>query len=110
MGTPVKDKKDRAEPASLPEYLLPVWREIAGNYPVSSDLELEAVCGLVHRLRDARERIEKDGIIVLDKAGHPVPHPALETERQAQRELRAWESSPGAKMSRAHVLRQLREA
>ena len=92
---------ERLAPASLPDYLGPIWSEFVEQYEASSDLEIETLCGLVHRLRDSRERITAEGIVVVDKSGNPSPHPALETERQVQREIRAWEASPGAKRSAA---------
>lgn len=89
----------RVKPKTLRKSLAPIWDEIAGGYPASSDLELEALCGLVFRLRQARERIDEEGLLVKGKDGNAIPHPALETERQMVRELRAWEGSPGAKQA-----------
>ena len=37
-----------------------------------------------------KAQIDKDGIIVRDAKGNPVPHPALAIEKAAQVEVRAW--------------------
>lgn len=52
--------------------------------------ELEAVAGQIARLRDAQERIAREGLIVPDGKQNPVPHPALAIERAAQDEIRKW--------------------
>lgn len=48
---------------------------------------LAAYCTCVARLEDARERIDRDGLIVADAKGQPVPHPALALERALQADL-----------------------
>lgn len=42
---------------------------------------------------NARERIDNEGLIVQDSKGNPIPHPALEIERRAQAEIRAWQNT-----------------
>jgi hypothetical protein len=44
----------------------------------------------VSRARDARSRIDLEGLIVADAKGNPIPHPALKIELEAQREIRLW--------------------
>ena len=76
-------------PAHLPEDVGRVWVELhAGRH---SGPDFEAYCGQVARLRDAQERISREGLVVADAKGQPVPHPALVIERQAQVEVRAWQ-------------------
>lgn len=58
--------------------------------PEPSDAELEAYASQVARLRDARRRIEAEGMIVADPKGYPIPHPAIAIERGAQAEVRQW--------------------
>ena len=58
--------------------------------PGPSDAELEAYASQVARLRDARRRIEAEGMIVADPKGYPIPHPAIAIERAAQAEVRQW--------------------
>lgn len=58
---------------------------------------LEALCGQVYRLRDAQERVTKDGAVVGDAKGNPAPHPALAIERAAQSEIRQWVTKFGLK-------------
>lgn len=50
----------------------------------------DAYCGQVAIERDAAARIAAEGLVVADAKGTPVPHPALEIQRKAQAEMRAW--------------------
>ncbi len=50
----------------------------------------DAYCAQVHVERDAGARVASEGLIVADSKGNPVPHPALEVQRKAQAEIRAW--------------------
>ncbi|AXC38083.1 terminase small subunit [Gordonia phage Nadeem] len=54
---------------------------------------IEAFAAQAARAREARRRIDSEGLIVEDGKGFPVPHPALELERAASRELRGWETA-----------------
>ena len=55
------------------------------------DLEAMAiVAGLTLRAKDAREQIEREGLIIDDGKGMPVEHPALLIEKRASAELRGW--------------------
>lgn len=53
---------------------------------------LEAFAGQADRMRQAREQIDKDGLFIT-RNGVSVPHPALEIERAASREMRGWEAA-----------------
>lgn len=79
--------------SSVPVHLSPevaeVWVELAPTSPRRGP-DFEAYCAQVARVRDAQRRISSDGLVVADAKGVPVPHPALEIERKAQAELRAW--------------------
>ena len=78
----------------MPDDVAVVWREVVASLGVAaSELvgpQLEAYCGQVARLRDAQKRLATDGAVVADPKGSPIPHPALEIERKAQVEVRAW--------------------
>lgn len=50
----------------------------------------EAYCGQVARLREAQRRVSIEGLVIADPKGNPVPHPAIQIEKQAQAEIRAW--------------------
>ena len=83
--------------ASEPDHLAPaalaVWRETVAAHPTPDRIvgpDLEAYCVQVARMREAQAQIDKDGIIVRDAKGNPVPHPALAIEKAAQVEVRAW--------------------
>jgi rRNA processing protein Gar1 len=49
---------------------------------------LEAAAIHLGRLRDAAGRVDEEGLLIADAKGNPVPHPALEIERQAAEQLR----------------------
>lgn len=73
-------------PAHLSESAAKVWmelREQLGGLPVNA-AAFGAYCVQVARLRDAQERIDREGLIVADEKGRPVPHPAVAIEKQAQ--------------------------
>ena len=63
-------------------------RQRLGTQP--QDHELEALASQLARVRDARRRIEAEGMIVADPKGYPIPHPAIAIERAAQAEVRQW--------------------
>lgn len=85
-------------PKDLPAHLVPIWEETAPRVrPMIGPVGLEALCAQIYRMRDAQERITKDGAIVADAKGNPVPHPALAIEKQAQAEVRAWIAKFGAR-------------
>lgn len=44
----------------------------------------------VARLRDAQQRLQREGLVIADPKGNPVPHPAIAIERAAQAEIRSW--------------------
>ena len=81
-------------PAHLSEPEAQAWQELAGRWPdkvpMPEGAEFEAWLGQVARLREAQRALAKDGLIVADPKGIPMPHPALEIERRAQIELRTW--------------------
>lgn len=77
-------------PAHLPDDVAAVWRELAEAGLDSSRSGFEAYAGQVARLREAQRRVSAEGLVVADEKGRPVPHPALEIERKAQVEVRAW--------------------
>ena len=76
-------------PGHLPDDVAAVWSELVGESSRTGP-EFEAYCAQVARLRDAQARISREGLVVADEKGRPVPHPALEIERRAQVEVRAW--------------------
>jgi phage terminase small subunit len=67
--------------------------------PTASDVDLEAFASQLARLRDARRRIEAEGMIVADPKGYPVPHPAIAIERAAQQEVRQWSARYPVKLA-----------
>lgn len=80
-------------PESLPEDAADVWREIVASNDLAGTVDraaLEAFCTLMARLRAARARVSEEGMVVEDKRGRVVPHPALTVERQTAEQIRAW--------------------
>lgn len=69
-----------------------MWRLLsAERVVVGADIAaLEAFCALVARMRDARARVDREGLVVADAKGLPVRHPALDIELAASAECRAW--------------------
>lgn len=80
-------------PESLPPAAVEVWNEIVASNDLAGNVDrsaLEAFCTLMARLREARRRVEEEGMVVKDPRGRVVPHPALAVERQAAEQIRAW--------------------
>ena len=80
-------------PSSLSPAAAAVWDEIVAEHPEGRapvGPEFEAYCVQVARMRDARARIDKEGLIVADEKGRPVAHPAAAIEKAAGAEVRAW--------------------
>lgn len=80
-------------PEGLPDAVADVWREIVASNDLAGNVDrsaLEAFCTLMARLREARRRVEEEGMVVKDPRGRVVPHPALTVERQAAEQIRAW--------------------
>lgn len=76
-------------PGHLPDAVREVWLELARQVPAEKrGVEFEALCSAVARLRDAQLRIAREGAIVADGKGHPVPHPALKIEAAASEAIR----------------------
>lgn len=48
------------------------------------------VAGLTLRLREARDAVEREGMIIDDGKGFPIEHPALIIEKRASAEVRGW--------------------
>ena len=74
-----------------------VWCGVEDQFTAAGDEigrvagpDLEAYCVQVARMRDAAGRIDSEGLVVADQKGLPAPHPAIELERRAQAEVRAW--------------------
>lgn len=70
------------------------WDELASRWPddlpMPTGAAFEAWLGQVARMRQAQALIAKDGPIVADARGNPIPHPALAIEKAAQAEIRTW--------------------
>lgn len=48
---------------------------------------IEAIRSQIKTMRDARELIDKDGVMVCDAKKNPIAHPCLAIEREAQAHL-----------------------
>lgn len=60
---------------------------------------MEALASQIARMRDARRRVDDEGLIVLGARDQPMPHPALTIERSASAEIRALRASLGLSVS-----------
>jgi len=76
---------------TLPAHISEIWEEVEGSVRAQiGEAGMESLCSQIHRMREARTRIDEEGIVVQDSKGNPTPHPALDIERRAQTEIRAW--------------------
>lgn len=101
MARAIRSKRNPSEPHKQPATLAKpshilgdiakIWDEMLGQTrPSIGAAGLEALCLQIARMRDAQARIAKEGLIVADRSGNPVAHPALAIERQAGADVRAW--------------------
>lgn len=80
-------------PDHLPEAVADVWREIVASNDLAGKVDrsaLETFATLMARLREARTRVEDEGMVVTDPRGRVIPHPALAVERATAEQIRAW--------------------
>ncbi|MBM6622659.1 P27 family phage terminase small subunit [Micrococcaceae bacterium RIT802] len=80
-------------PDHLPDDVADVWREIVASNDLAGRVDrsaLEAFCSLIARMRQARTRVEEEGMVVTDTRGRVVPHPALAVERDLAEDIRKW--------------------
>jgi P27 family predicted phage terminase small subunit len=80
-------------PDHLPEAVADVWREIVASNDLAGKVDrsaLETFATLMARLREARNRVEEEGMVVTDPRGRVIPHPALAVERATAEQIRAW--------------------
>lgn len=80
-------------PKRLSEPAQEAWREVVDAHPNARQIigpELEAYANTIARARDAAHRVDTEGSVIADERGAPIPHPALEIERNAQRDIRGW--------------------
>lgn len=86
-----------SKPRHLDPSLAPLWDEFAPQvHSRIGTAGLEALLTCVLRLRRSRARINLDGEVVASEVGRPIPHPALNAERSASAEIRAWMIKFGA--------------
>lgn len=92
-----RSQTDAAEtieaPDHLPEAVAIVWREIVASNDLAGKVDrsaLETFATLMARLREARKRVEEEGMVVTDPRGRVIPHPALAVERATAEQIRAW--------------------
>lgn len=86
-------KEPPAPPEGMSALAAAVWFEVVASNDLAGNVNrtaLEAYCTLVARLREARHRVDDEGMVVKDTKGHVVPHPALLVERQTAEEIRSW--------------------
>jgi phage terminase small subunit len=83
-----------AAPDHLPSSHRPIWEQVVARFGAGSRAiegpALEAYVGQVALLREAQGRVDREGLVVSDPKGNPVPHPAIAVARAAQAEIRAW--------------------
>ena len=91
-------------PAHLDEDTAKVWEELVAAHHDPARIigaDFDAYCAQVALQRDCRARIAEEGAIVSDERDRPSPHPAIDLELAAQREIRAWGDRFRPKVARA---------
>ena len=77
-------------PKHLSDLAAKVWDECAPELQRKrlTDAQIEAYAVCVARMRDAQGRVDREGLIVADEKGRPIPHPALAIEKSCRAELK----------------------
>lgn len=91
--TPPPPPERPEPPDNMPAAAAEIWREIVESNDLAGRVDraaLEAFCTLMARLREARQRVQDEGMVVTDPRGRVIPHPALTVERQTAEQIRAW--------------------
>lgn len=74
-------------PKSLPKHEADLWREYVAAYefngPAAYGL-LQVALEAHARCREAKEAIDRDGLLLLDRYGKPRQHPLVHCERDAR--------------------------
>jgi Phage terminase, small subunit len=77
------------------EMVTAAYSEVSNGFP-SEFLEkekggLESWAFALATFREAKSRIEKEGLVVADPKGKPVAHPALSIQRSASSDVEKWQ-------------------
>jgi P27 family predicted phage terminase small subunit len=80
-------KNDQKAPHHLSKEAKRIWREILEGYAIDDPAGLRILRVALEafdRAQSAREAIDKDGMILMDKFGQVKPHPLLPVERDSR--------------------------
>lgn len=87
------DGDDVAAPEHLSQAAKSVWSEVVPallrRRPVPAMGTIEAYVVCLSRMRDAQGRVDREGLLIADEKGRPIPHPALAIERACRSELKS---------------------
>lgn len=80
-------------PAHLTDDAQAAWLEVVGQHPRPKKITgpaLDAYASTIALQRDAEARVQREGQIIADERGTPVPHPAIEIARNARHDVMRW--------------------
>ena len=85
-----KTSKTPAPPGHMGKAGRRLWRRIMADYDVPESVLdlLEQCCGALDRAESCRERIDAEGLVVLDRFEQTRPHALLAAERDARSQFR----------------------
>lgn len=89
----MKNSPDPKPPAHLSREAKAWWRRITEEFTIDggAELVLQATLEAFDRSRQARNVLEKDGLVIEDRFGQKKAHPAAAIERDAYATmLRGW--------------------
>jgi hypothetical protein len=87
------DKGEFPPPDHVDDGVKAVWLEIVAAHPRPETIvgpELETYCAQIAIIRDCRAQVAREGVLVEDRNGKPVPHPMLAVERETLKALKGW--------------------
>jgi P27 family predicted phage terminase small subunit len=80
----------KAPPAHLSTDGRRMWRELIADYELDDAgalALLQAACEAHDRAQQARRRIDRDGVLLVDRFNQKKPHPAVAIERDARGQM-----------------------
>lgn len=80
MSSDATDSKSPEQPIRFEDIVDEVSEQVPGYIPIAT---IEAIARQIQLAREARNRINEEGIVVRDMRGSVIPHPAIKIEADA---------------------------
>jgi P27 family predicted phage terminase small subunit len=82
----------RQPPTHFGQEEVAIWKRVFSDYDIHTETAADVLAVTLEahmRCREARQRIEQDGMVVNGRDGQPKPHPLLAVERDSRAQFLA---------------------